>query len=90
MITEVIGKTKMIHNNLLEKLIVNTKNIFDRKEVVNEFKTFFIKIGPKLAEKMQQSNYSSGIFTDTINTYLLEQTVSINELNPTKVRELMT
>ena len=87
---EVIEKTKLIHSNFPEKLIVNAKNIFDRKDLVNQFNNLFIKIGPKLAEKMQPSKYYSKSLIDSINTKLLEKTVSINELSLTKVRELMT
>ena len=35
MIKEIIGKTKMINNKLPEKLIVNGKNILDKKEIAN-------------------------------------------------------
>ena len=41
--------------NLPEKLIVNGKNILGKKEVANEFNNFFVKVGPKLAEKIQPS-----------------------------------
>ena len=41
--------------NLPEKLIVNGKNILGKKEVANEFNNFFVKVGPKLAEKTQPS-----------------------------------
>ena len=77
-------------NFLSKKLIINAKNILDEKDVVNEFNDLFIKIGPKLVEKIQPSKYSSESFVDSIYTKLLEQTVLITERNQTKVRELTT
>ena len=70
----------MISSNLPEKLIVNGKNILDEKEIANEFDNFFVKIGPKLAEKIQPSKYSFESYIASINTKLPEQTVTINEL----------
>ena len=46
----------MKHNNLPEKLIVNGKNIIDKREMANEFNNTFVKIGPKLAEKYNRQN----------------------------------
>ena len=71
-------------------LLSMQKTFSTEKDVVNEFNNIFIKIGPKLAEKIQSSKFSSESFGDSINTKLLEQTVLISELNQTKVRELMT
>ena len=76
----IIGKIKIINSNLLEKLIINGKNILDKKEIANEFNNFFVKIGPKLAEKIQLSKYPFEGYINSINAKLLEQTVSINEL----------
>ena len=56
------------------------KNILDEKEITNEFISFFVQIGPKLTEKIQPSKYPFESCIDAINTTLLEQTVSINEL----------
>ena len=56
------------------------KNILDKKEIANEFNNFFVKIGPKLAEKIQLSKYPFEGYINSINAKLLEQTVSINEL----------
>ena len=39
-IKEIIGKTKMINNNLPEKLIVSRKNILDKKEIANKLDNF--------------------------------------------------
>ena len=45
----------MINNKLSKKLIVYRKRVLDKKEIVNKFNNFFVKIGQKLAEKTQPS-----------------------------------
>ena len=80
-VNKIIGKTKMINNNLPEKRIVNGKSILEKKEREKEFNNFFVKISPTLAEKIQPSKYSFESYIDLINTKLPEQTVSITELN---------
>lgn len=41
---EMTGKTKIIHNNLPEKLAVNQKNIIDKQEIANQFNKFFVNM----------------------------------------------
>ena len=67
---QMIGKTKMINCNLTEKLIANGKNILNKKQIADEFNNFFVKIGSKLAEKIQPSKYSFESYIDSINTKL--------------------
>ena len=47
----------MIHNNFSAKLIANRKNILNKKEIANKFNNFIVKIGLKLADKIQPSKY---------------------------------
>ena len=56
-IKEVTWKIKMIHNNFSAKLIANRKNILNEKEIANKFNNFIVKIGLKLADKIQPSKY---------------------------------
>ena len=86
MIKKIIQKTKIITKNFQEKLIVNGNNILDKQEIVSRINNFFCKTGPKLAEKIQSSKYSFEHYIGSVNTKFLEQTVSINELNPKKSR----
>ena len=67
---QMIGKTKIINCNLTEKLIVNGKNILNKKQIADEFNNFFVKIGSKLAEKIQPPKYSFESYIDSINTKL--------------------
>ena len=67
-IKEITGKTEMINNNLPEKRIANRKNILEKKEKANKLNNFFVKIGPKLAKKIQPSKYYFESFIDSVNT----------------------
>ena len=58
----------MINNKVPEKLIVYRKRVLDKKEIVNKFNNFFVKIGQKLAEKTQPSKYLFVGYIDSINT----------------------
>ena len=49
----------MIASKHLEKCIVNEKKIICKNEIANKFSNFFVKIGLKLAEKLQPAKYSS-------------------------------
>ena len=67
-IKEITGKTEMINNDLPEKLIVNRKNILEKKEEANKLNNFFVKSSPKLAKKIQSSKYYFESFIDSVNT----------------------
>ena len=47
---EVIGKSKLIHSNLLRKIVINKNVVFEEKRIASAFNNFFINIGPKLAD----------------------------------------
>ena len=67
-----------------------TKELSFQRRILSMEKTFkenskqvnkiFLKIDPKLREKMQPSKYFSESYTDAINIKIPEQTVLINEL----------
>ena len=51
-ISEIICKSSNKRNEL-EKIVVESKTIVDKKEICNRFNDFFSKIGPKLAENIK-------------------------------------
>ena len=51
-ISEIICKSSNKRNEL-EKIVVESKTIVDKKEICNWFNDFFSKIGPKLAENIK-------------------------------------
>ena len=46
---EVIGKGKFVNNSLPKHLILNNRNMFDRKTIANSFDEYVVNVGPKLA-----------------------------------------
>ena len=49
MMKKAIGKSNVINSNLPRRAIVISAEIFEEKQIANEFHNFFINIGPKLA-----------------------------------------
>ena len=49
---EIIGKSKVFHQNLPNNLKINKKSITDKKIIAGKFNEFFINIGPNLAAKI--------------------------------------
>ena len=54
-IKEVIGKSQVVNNALPTHLILNNRNIFDHKTIANSFNEYFVRVGPKLASEIHQS-----------------------------------
>ena len=78
---EIIGKSKVVRNNLPKLLRVNNVNIFDKTEIANKFNQFFVEIGPNLAEKITPSKQSFETYMNPTNTKIFaEEHLSINEL----------
>ena len=51
---EVIDKGKFFNNSLPNQLILNNRNIFEQKIIVNSFTGYFVKVGSKVACKLPQ------------------------------------
>lgn len=79
-IKEIIGKTKIINNNLPEKLIINENILLDKKEIENEFNNFFYKNLSKAGREHRTIEIFFESYIDSINTKSAKQVVSINEL----------
>ena len=72
---EVIGKSKLVNNSLPKHLILNNRNIFDQKTVVNSF-----NVEPKLASEIPQSQRSSEMFLKGSDSSFEEVTLSDEEI----------
>ena len=59
---EVVGKGKLTNNSLVKHLILNNRNIFDQKTIANSFNEYFVKVGPKLASEIPQSQRSFDMY----------------------------
>ena len=55
---EVIGKDKLINDSLPKHLILNNRNIFYQKTIVNSFNEYLVNVRPKLACEIPQSKKS--------------------------------
>ena len=53
---ELIGKIKLKSSSLPRRISVNEVDIFDERKIANEFNTFFINIGSKLASKIPNAS----------------------------------
>ena len=53
---ETIRKSKWKNNKLLHRIVINEKEIIDKKTIMEKFNHFFVNIRPKLASKIPVSN----------------------------------
>ena len=68
-------------NNLLPKhLILNNRNIFDQKAIANSFNEYFVKVGPKLACEIPQSQRPFEIYLKGSDSSFEDVTLSDEEL----------
>lgn len=51
---EVIDKGKFFNNSLPGQLILDNRNIFEQKIIVNSFTGYFVKVGSKVVSKLPQ------------------------------------
>ena len=51
-----IGKIKLRSSNLPRRITVNKVDIFDEREIANEFNAFFTNNGSKLASKIPNAS----------------------------------
>ena len=47
---EMIGNSKRIHSTLPRKIVINKNDIFEEKQIANEFYNFIVNIDPNLAD----------------------------------------
>ena len=75
---EVIGKSKLIHSNLLRKIVINKNVIFEEKHIANAFNNFFINIGPKLADDIPTDTRSFESYVQNTNETMRSQLLLMN------------
>ena len=80
---EVIGKGKLVNNSLPKHLILNNRNIFDRKTIANSFNKYFVNIGPKLACEIPQSQRSFDMYLKESDSSFEEVALSDEEIKTT-------
>ena len=77
---EIIGKSKVFHQNLPNKLRINKTSITDKKIIADKFTEFFINIGSNLAAKIPPSNMNFDSYLPLVCTIFAEKSVIEEEL----------
>ena len=77
-IKEIIGKTKLISNNLPRRLIVNETEISDQKDIAKHFNEYFINVGPNLASNIPDTGQDFKSYL-TENTLIQEESILTDE-----------
>ena len=77
---EIIGKSKVFHQNLPNNLKINKKSITDKKIIADKFNEFFINIGSNLAAKIPPSNMNFDSYLQHACTIFAEKSVTEEEL----------
>ena len=77
---EIIGKSKVFHQNLPNNLRLNKTSITDIKIIVDKFNEFFINIGSNLAAKIPPSKMNFDSYLPHVCTTFADKSVTEEEL----------
>ena len=77
---ELIGKGKLVNNSLPKYLVLNNRNIFDKKTIANSFNEHFVNVGSKLACETPQSQRSFEMYLKGSESSFEEITLSDEEI----------
>ena len=80
---EIIGKSKVIHQNLPNNLKINKTSITDKKIIADKFNKFFINIGLNMAAKIPPSNMNFDSYLPHACTIFAVKSVTEEELKRT-------
>ena len=75
----IIGKSKVYNDNFPKILNFDKKEITDKKTIAEEFNSYFINVGPKLATKIPPSNTNFESYLPNITTSFLEKPLKEKE-----------
>ena len=75
----IIGKSKVYNENFPKILDIDKKEITDKKTIAEEFNSYFINVGPKLATKISPSNTNFESYLPNITTSFLEKPLKEKE-----------
>ena len=68
LIKEITGKIKIKTDNLPRRIIINNQNIYNKKQIANQFNNFFTNIGPNLASKISTASKCFKSYLKSINS----------------------
>ena len=69
--------------------ILNKRNIFDQKTIVNSFNEYFVNVGPKLVSEISQLQRSFEIYLKGFDSSFEEVILSDEEIK-TRVAKVLT
>ena len=75
----IIGKSKVYNDNFPKILNIDKKEITDKKTIAEEFNSYFINVGPKLATKIPPSNTNFESCLPNITASFLEKPLKEKE-----------
>ena len=75
----IIGKSKVYNDNFPKILNIDKKEITDKKTIAEEFNSYFINVGTKLATKIPPSNTNFESYLPNITTSFLEKPLKEKE-----------
>ena len=77
---ELVRKIKLKSSNLPRIITVNKVDIFDELKIANEFNTFFLNIGSKLASKIPNASTAFETHINKPDSIMKTKRLSMNEL----------
>ena len=76
---EITGKIKVLDNTFPIKIVINKKEIFDKKNIANEFNSYFTNVGPNLAAKIPHSEKHFSDYLSQSQNILSEEQLTMDE-----------
>ena len=76
---EITGKIKVLDNTFPIKIVINKKEIFDKKNIANEFNSYFTNVGSNLAAKIPHSEKHFSDYLSQSQNILSEEQLTMDE-----------
>ena len=77
---ELIGKSGIDKSSFPQKIIIDKTEIVGETKIANEFNKFFIKIVPKLAQKIPQPLKRFESYMNRVNSEIENNPITVNQL----------
>ena len=77
---ELIGKSGIDKSSFPQKIIIDKTETVGETKIANEFNKFFIKIGPKLAQKIPQPLKRFESYMNRVNSEIENNPITVNQL----------
>ena len=78
-IKEIIGKSKVFHENFPNTLRINKTSITDKNVIADRFNEFFVNVGSSLASKIPPSNKNFDLYLPHISRIFTKNSINKEE-----------